>query len=332
MGMGHLARMLRVASLLVGAGLSLCFCGRLNAASRKILEGAGYPYRAFGEPLGEEEIMASALAERGTPGLWVFDLLDTRPAWIRFLQGLGVRVVCVDDRGAGLDLADEVILTMPFAFMDRRVHTASERIRYGLEYMILPEERFGGEREGRVAAARGSCRIGVSMGGSDTHGSTVVLARALDKVLTPQEEVVFFTGPSFEHGKDLEEALASSRLAWQIRPAVPDLLGDLKAMDVVLTSGGMTLFEAIGMGLPVLAFAGEPFEQDNIRFLAEQGACVDLGCVCSTSSRELIERLRRGLGDGDVLAGMGRRGAELMAGSGPGPVVRRLAFHLERRS
>lgn len=326
-GMGHLYRMLQVAEALTQSGWSVSFSGRMNAVSQQMLTKKQYRFMVFDENASEEVVIEKTFTELNDPCLWIYDVLDTQTAWIRIIQQRGVRVMCLDDCGAGPAQADEVILTLPCKFMNLEPSVVTPRIRYGIQYMILPAglERYSSQRSFQDKTC---FRIGVSMGGSDTHGSTFRMAEALNAIAGNIDVVDFYTGPSFEHSCELEAAVYQAAYPGVIHKNVPDLHQQLNRLDVVITGGGMTLFEAARMGLPVLAFANELFEKDNIQYLADRGGCRKLGCIHETSCLALSEKLRQSMAECRSFAAMAQKGSSLLKQSGTASVIGRIEEHI----
>ena len=113
-------------------------------------------------------------------------------------------------------------------------------------------------------------RVLVSMGGADPRGRTLEAANLLARHTGAQVTVVL--GP-----------LVSGALETQVRAAAPanfsvvrnpasfeELLAEA---DVVLTSGGTTLLEALCLGKPVIAFPQNDGETAHAAQFVEKGAC-----------------------------------------------------------
>ena len=291
-GMGHLFRMLHVAENLTRNKDSILFAGRLNSASQDILREKGYPFSAFGPGCDENEIIEKIFTDQSGIALWIYDILDTESLWIEAIRGHKVRVLCMDDNGAGVKLADQVILTLPTKYLPLTERDPSGRILQGIEYMILCDNAHR-LKKARTILRDQKIRLGICMGGSDTYGSSIFLATVLETVRDRLEEVHFFLGPSFEHEQRLFEQLADVSYVYQCHSFVQNLPVELDALDAVISGGGMTLFEAASMGLPILAFANELFELANIQYLAERGACALLGCIHDRAFDQVQFRLKR---------------------------------------
>ena len=322
-GMGHLYRMLQVAEGLKNRKRSVCFTGRINNASRRMLTDSRYRVIAFDDTTPEKEIIEQTFKEWNNPSLWLYDILDTQPEWIHMVQDQRIRIMCIDDCGAGIANADEVILMLPCKFMHLEPARLSSNVKYGIKYMILPPELDRYSRS-RKPSAKQSFRIGVSMGGSDTHGSTVRIAEALNRTVGNITSVDFYTGLSFRHHRELAAVVQQAAYPGVIHKNVPNLHQQLDMLDIVITGGGMTLFETARMGLPILAFANESFEKDNIRYLADRKACMDLGSINEMSSRELYLTLCEFISTHNRFAEMSQNARELMIFSGRTYILNRI--------
>src|SRR6185295_12570823 len=111
----------------------------------------------------------------------------------------------------------------------------------------------------------------VTMGGSDTHGITIDVAKVLRECAM---EATIVLGPAFRHEAQLAPLLNAS---FTVKRNVPSLAAELAEHDLAVTAGGITLYEACASGLPCIAIAAELWERNSVEALAKLGACADGG-------------------------------------------------------
>ena len=169
----------------------------------------------------------------------------------------------------------------------------------GTAYAILQPSVFNLRKE-RVIGDEEFLKVGITMGGSDTYGSTLVILKSVLDILDSYKFHVF-TGPHFLHQKDLDAIMDSIHLDISVKHAVPDLHLELDHMDVVICGGGITMYEACAMGLPVLPFANEDHEEKNIDFFLSVNACLPIGSINNIDYDEIGSKVNEYLANHEVL-------------------------------
>jgi len=128
------------------------------------------------------------------------------------------------------------------------------------------------------------------MGGSDTHGSTIKIAAALNSVAHLIDCVHFHLGPSFKHYDELDSTLTDCDYNYSKISNPKNLLQELDKMDLVICGGGVTLFELQAIGMPVLAFANELHEKKTISYFKKHNSCIDI-TLNSSEDNEIARNL-----------------------------------------
>ncbi len=89
------------------------------------------------------------------------------------------------------------------------------------------------------------------------------------------------------------------------------------AADLAVTAGGMTLYECLASGTPIVALAIADNQRPNVASLGAAGLLID----GNASLERAIERLAA---DADMRATMSRRGRDVVDGDGARRVVREI--------
>jgi spore coat polysaccharide biosynthesis predicted glycosyltransferase SpsG len=273
-GMGHLFRMMTLAQMFEKGGYRCVFLIRKNKATEKILRSRQYPlFISYAADITEDHIVASYLQQHTPPLLWLFDLLSTSETWVKTIRQNNVPVVCFDDLSGGPKAANLVINAIAGCWGNS---PRGDNIIGGPQYIILNPDIGKLKNESPLLTAMPP-KIGISMGGSDTHGATVKIAQAL--VGAEFGELYFFIGPNFEHEKELMGSCSRLICPFYFKKNLLNLLNELVKMDLVICNGGQTLFELFALGVPAVAIANEPHEEKTIRYFADLGACLNLGAI-----------------------------------------------------
>lgn len=261
-GMGHFFRGLNLAGALERAGQACKIFINAHEPALRLLQDTGIEYAIVdfadlesdweGRLIGQENIQ-----------VWVSDRLDTDARHAANVKRRNIAFVTFDDRGGGAALADLNIAALAF---DSREALSGRRVLRGIDYLILNPEIASYRR-----VRRQSDHLLVTLGGSDTHGVTVNVARCLRSAGRTATVIV---GPGFRHDAELAEAIGPE---FVLKRGVPSLIAEFKEYDLAITGGGMTPFEANASGLPCIVVASEPFEVPIGLELARLGGAVFAG-------------------------------------------------------
>jgi spore coat polysaccharide biosynthesis predicted glycosyltransferase SpsG len=260
-GMGHLYRSLTLAGELRRRGRDIHFLVNDHASTLNVLQSRGFESTIY-DPSAPDGSWEAAFTEKVQQlEVWINDRLDTAFAHAEAVMSTGARLVTFDDRGDGAELADINIGALVF---DNTAQLKGREVRTGIEYMILNPEI---ERYRRARTRLGS--ILVTLGGADTHGVTVRVARWLrNKPL----KLTIVTGPAFQHREELDAVLSEPSVAHiEHLDGVPSMAWEMSRHELAITGGGLTPFEAAASGLPSIVIANELFENPVGRALEELG-------------------------------------------------------------
>jgi spore coat polysaccharide biosynthesis predicted glycosyltransferase SpsG/SAM-dependent methyltransferase len=237
-GLGHLKRCLSI----IERGKEL-FEGRILLTRGSSARGAG----AAGS---RERDALSALcpSDPGLIGCWddvdSFDLIvsDQRDTTKKELFSLTERapVIALDDLGAGRFHAHCTVYALP------TVEKIGGNLS-GLQYLVLDQElqSVTGDRE-----AFGYGDVVVSFGGSDPHGLTGRVVTALNHLdLRP----LVVRGPFFTHPEPTGD--------FELVESPRSMAETLSRAGVLITSFGMTLFEALALEVPVVLLNHTPYHE-----------------------------------------------------------------------
>lgn len=272
-GMGHLFRSMRLARVLASQGVVCHFVVNPDATALQLLQAEGFAASVCPvdepEETGWESGVVAAIKPEAGSGLWINDRLGTTAKHAHAVHSAGVKLVSFDDSGEGGHEADALFLTMPCSY---GVKTPRHGHRYaGLEFLVLDPilKHFAKQRQDTL-----NPRLLVSMGGSDTYGATIVVARQLRHLALPATIV---TGPAFAHKQQLQTLLDEAPDMFVHKTFVPSLYEEFAAHDALVCAGGMTLFEAGATGLPAFVIATEPHEEANAQYAMQQGFAFWIG-------------------------------------------------------
>jgi UDP-2,4-diacetamido-2,4,6-trideoxy-beta-L-altropyranose hydrolase len=265
-GFGHLRRCLILARSLQDCSTPLFILDSHDRWSRNLLAEQGYEFCC--EELREvwslfSDPSAILIDTRRTKGL---NLLIARA------RNRGIPVISIHDLGLNPLPSDVVIDGSVVPGSCRSAFDRNAEVLQGADYMILdPILQQLHQKKRQIRKKIQS--VVVNLGGGD---SQAFFPKILEGLKRWAQELTVVGLKGFVHwGQDRLERMDwhPVRFRWENADPYPFLL---KA-DVAITAGGLSAYEALCAGTPLLALSYDPLQQTTIRAFADAGACIDLG-------------------------------------------------------
>ncbi|MBN2289547.1 MAG: hypothetical protein JXQ83_09470 [Candidatus Glassbacteria bacterium] len=324
LGLGHLARCSVLARSL--PGVESTFVVRADPVAEDFLQGRGMDFRLLDRQVPEAE-EASYLAQtaRGLgAGTVVLDKKDNPADYLEVLKQSGLRVVDIEDRGAGRRLADLLVDAHIWPGTAEAACEGPAFCGFGPDWILL-DPLYAGLRQGRVKKQRlpGMTRVVVSCGGSDPAG---LAGRVVEALAGRPEElrVTVVLGPAADRG-----SLSCGPHRLEVVRGAQSLAGILGAADLAIVSGGITMCECMCLGLPTLFVPQHGEQAVNARHFADRGGLLLAGTPDRPGFMARLEKLTgKLLTDTRTRRELSRTGSRLVDGLG----VERLKKALEKIS
>jgi len=265
--------MMQLAKLFITNGYSIYFIIHKNQKSEKILLDNGLKYFSYATKIREDKIIIDSINIL-KPFAWIYDILNTKTSWVNYLKAKNIKVICFDDLKGGVIAPADLIINPIVGCWQNNTNNKNTPLYSGPSYSILSSEIEKYRKKRKLNSH--NINIGVTMGGSDTYGATVIVAKLLKNV-RKNTKVHFFLGPSFKHSEQLLNILTNNPYKFEIYNYTKNLLGKLNNMDIVICGGGLTLFEVCAMGLPSISLANELHEIETINYFESKGATINIG-------------------------------------------------------
>ena len=244
------------------------------------------------------------------PGILINDLPSLDDAYLRALSHLGATTVNLVDTLDDLDVTEHYKQVIVSVVGQER--ETPEGFYGGPEYAILRSHFRDREKEVRLQPKL----VLLSFGGSDPQGLTLKAAQAL-AVLPSEVEIVAVAGPAFS-GRGEFDALARTlpRKVTLINEAGGHIADLMLEADVVIGSGGMSVYEIAALGTPGLVLAQNAKEDRRMREFARHGTVEYLGLGTEVEGGALARATTLLLGDVGRRRAMSARGRALVDGQG----------------
>jgi len=322
MGFGHLNRCMILAGELRGCARAFFVLRPEDRWSGEHLDARGFGWKNI-----EPSRLWSEPAIR--PGALLIDtrVSDGLDVFIQAARGKGVPVISMHDMGLNPLRSD---IAVDGSIAAAALHDLSaRRVFTGPAYMVLdPALRESRRKPQPVGKEIRSIFIGLGGGDSRKYFSRVLEGMKLWAAAAEREvEVVGMRG-FIEWGQEdfNEETLRPLRFRWESGNAAEFLRGS----DLAVTAGGISAYEALCSGVPLLALSWDSLQQTTINRMEEAGACVNLGSGDALTPEFLadaLEKIDRDFKARKKMTGIGvkivdGRGAERVAENIRGVIIR----------
>jgi CMP-N-acetylneuraminic acid synthetase/spore coat polysaccharide biosynthesis predicted glycosyltransferase SpsG len=309
LGMGHVYRSLAIADALRAssrAEIAFLMCAD-HTEGLLTVSRHGYPVRVVagrGPEAGLEHIRDFA------PAILINDLPVLEAAYVTALSHVGATTVNLIDTLADLETTEHYAQVI-VAVMNQDRETP-EGFYGGPAYAILRDQFRGREKEVRAEPGM----VLLSFGGSDPQGLTLKAARALQG-LPPAVKILAVAGPAFSYRKEFE---ALERALQRRVPLINEAAGHIADLmleaDVVVGSGGMSVYEIAALGTPGIVLGQNLREDQRMREFARHGTVEYLGLGPEVAEETIASAVGALLFDVERRREMSRKGRALVDGLG----------------
>jgi spore coat polysaccharide biosynthesis predicted glycosyltransferase SpsG/CMP-N-acetylneuraminic acid synthetase len=308
-GMGHVYRSLAVAEALrEGSRAEIAFLMSADHAEGiATVSKSGYPVRVFKS--GGLEILIDSIQDFA-PSVVINALPLVEETYLRSLARLGTVTINLVDTLEDLErVSRDAQFVISVMNEDRET---PEGFYGGPAFAILRRHFQGRERAFREKPQK----VLLTFGGADPQALTLKVAKALAP-LTRDIEVLSVAGPAFPHThvfEALQRTLGGNLpLVKGADMQMADLMLDA---DVVLCSGGMSVYEIAALGTPGLVLAQNAREDRRMREFARFGTIEYLGLGVDVDEAAILEAAKNLLNDAGRRRAMSARGRALVDGYG----------------
>jgi spore coat polysaccharide biosynthesis predicted glycosyltransferase SpsG/CMP-N-acetylneuraminic acid synthetase len=309
LGMGHVFRSLAIADALregSRAEIAFLMTGEHGEGIRSVSR-EGYPVRVAGD--GRLETYLEHIRDF-SPAILINDLPHLPDGYLRALAQIGATTVNLVDSLDDLERTEQYKQVVVSVMSEER--ETPEHFYGGPEFAILRSHFQGREKELRERPRL----VLLSFGGSDPQRLTLLAARALAG-LPAEVELLAVAGPAFSWRREFE-ALAA-RLGRKL-PLINEAGGHIADLmleaDLVVCSGGMSVYEVAALGTPAVVLAQNAREDARMRSFAHHGSIEYLGLGTEVGEAALAAAVRGLLEDPERRRAMSVKGRALVDGLG----------------
>ncbi len=200
----------------------------------------------------------------------------------------------------------------------------------GPEYALIRREFLTKKPISRSTHAAAGMLL-FTMGGSDPDNLTGRLMASLDLSQLPAASMTAIVGGSNPHWGWLQELVQGISFPVNLVRDPDDMSGWMASTDIVVIVAGNTIWESLFMGCVTLCCSRSDSDAKLLRWLAEEGAIIDLG---SHADADLPDRLGAqliALRDEGLRQTVSASAQKLVDGHGATRLVEKIQQHLDRK-
>jgi spore coat polysaccharide biosynthesis predicted glycosyltransferase SpsG/CMP-N-acetylneuraminic acid synthetase len=311
MGMGHVYRSVAVAKELtqIVPHADVCFLMQADLPEGvQHISSEGYPIRVAP---GKDVQTVIGVIRDYSPNIIINDRPFLEDNYLRALAGLGASTInlvdSLDDIEKPSELASIIIATMQEGEVELDDYHA------GPAFAIL-RDSFRAKAGETPAIPDEGRKIVMSFGGSDPQNLTMKALAALDEL--PELAVTVVLGPAYGYRAELDALVATLSTKPEILKNVEHMADILFEADLVLCSGGMTVFEIAALGRPGIVLCQNTRERERMEKFAHYGTILHLGLGTEASDETIRDKARALVSDRDKRQRMSDAGARLVDAQG----------------
>ncbi|AVM25811.1 PseG/SpsG family protein [Bacillus pumilus] len=316
-GMGHVVRMKRLAKELIQEGDDLYF----YTNEQMCVEMLSHP--EWHVHLVQESNVSLQMEQdikELHPDLLLVDVLDCDLQFLRSIKSssrYAKLVLFEEERAEACQLADAVVNGIYGGLDEKHLQVNGTDYFYGTPYLLLDHEI---SKLKDTYEVRKECKkVVVSLGGSDPGG---LLLKVVSSLLEAR------------HLHILAVAGKASRVEEQIEAAhiqfirhTDQLPAHLAEADLAIVAGGMTLYEAVCIGVPSIVLSQVDHQAVTAARFAQNGACHHLGLGDLVDEKDIWRAARRLSGSYFLRRSIHLNGRSLIDGKGT-ERVKNILIHL----
>ncbi|MDM5299811.1 glycosyltransferase [Bacillus pumilus] len=316
-GMGHVVRMRRLAKELLQKGNDLI----LYTNEPVCVEMLSHP--DWHVCMVQEE-KASFQLQQGMkelkPDLLLIDVLDIDLEFLQVMKdscGSARLVLFEEKREEACQLADAVINGIYGGLDQKRMRVNSTEYFQGTPYLLLDHEI--GQLKDTYEVRKECKKVVISLGGSDPCG---LLSKAVSALQAVEHVHILAVAGKASH---IKEQIEDQHIHF-IRHT-DQLSARLWEADLAIVAGGMTLYEAICIGVPSIVLSQVDHQAITATGFAQKGACLHLGLGDHVNEKDILLAVQRLSGSYYLRRSIHLNGRTLIDGKGT-ERVKNILIHL----
>ncbi|MCY9375069.1 PseG/SpsG family protein [Bacillus sp. T17B1] len=310
-GMGHVVRMKRLADELKQCGLITFYT---NQESEPFLHEEHWNVIVKPELQQHEFILREIKSKK--LDLLLFDILGAPVELLKKIKAeTDAKIVLFEEKNAKAIQQSDAVINGIYGDIRSRVYDqGNTRIYEGPDYLIL-HPAFQTARNDYTLKRK--CRnIVVALGGSDPKQLVFKVLAAAGHVPAMKDKNMMFVMGSASPHQDAVRRQIQKKPQYTVIGQTNDMAGMLKQADAAIVAGGISLYEAICIGVPCLVLSQVEHQTATAKTFAELGAALDLGLGELVSNETLTYQISRIISSYPLRLSLHKAGRPLVDGKG----------------
>ncbi len=315
-GWGHVIRCVNLALWLHGK-YKVYFVIKQDERVKKYISSFGFSVFEVVDKGNEEKFNEKVLNTilGFEPHVVVNDILDTKEKYMQELKNHKIKMVNIDDTSKNVKYTN--------AYIDAN-RKEKEGKCFGPKYIVISSIYHKLAKKKRKIR-KNVKSILISYGGSDPLNLTDKTLSALIGKIDSRIELQVVLGPAYERKNELVEKRDKK---WNIvfldNPKTLAYL--LRNVDIAVTGGGVTMFEAMALKTPTVVVAQNKGQAKNARKMEKREGILYLGEGDKISDKKITRKVFSLINDFDMREKLSENAGQIVDGAGIFRVLEQIEF------
>ncbi|MFD2563559.1 hypothetical protein [Aquimarina rubra] len=319
-GLGHLVRSIALAkNMKLTTNFEIVFASNYSEILEKKLNEAGFSVYYNDKNKPEEEFLLEVIDTLKITNVFIDDLHQYAR---EFMLQLKKNIKVIFFHNSCNASKDSCATIIPSAHTDRNslltLGFNKNKLFIGPEYVIINDKLIDLKKQKKESETANIFRIVITTGGSDPKGVLLTILKYLQGIKNKDLEIIVLIGEGFMHREELSKILDSNRNSAHLKlKAVPYSIKELILADMAISTFGVSTYELMYLGIPVLSVAHAIPNAKGSKLLANKYSAIkDLGLIDNLTKESFKNGLFSMINSLDEREDLVRNGIRLIDGKG----------------
>ena len=288
-GFGNFSRSVTIAEAMREKGYKIVFIINRNKSAIQELKSRKFTYMLIPmfESAGDYSHQISRILNFRKCGTVIIDMREYGEQISKNLMNKHLKVILLDDAWCKKAYADIIFngTMIKQNHQYKKINKAS-KIFVGPKYWIINREFGKHKKTLRDIYDKQKYSVVVSVGGSDPHELSLIVAKALQKI--DNIKITIIIGPFFENSVKLNQ-FVKNKNNFSLIFSPKKIWNDFLKSDVVISGAGNTLFELSAQRIPTICIATAEHQKPYAKTFESKGFAKNLG-FWKNVKKDLVRR------------------------------------------
>jgi UDP-2,4-diacetamido-2,4,6-trideoxy-beta-L-altropyranose hydrolase len=236
----------------------------------------------------------------------------------------GYKVMIIDDM-AHLSIYHADILINQNISAKKQIYNvdSNTKLLLGSRYVMLRKEflQFKKQNSAKIGEVK---NILVTLGGADTENVTLIVLKALIRLVQSDLKIKIVVGPLNPNLQTIKNKIRKSNKDIEVLTSVKEMPSLISWADVAVSGGGSTCWELAFYGLPFLVVVLAKNQMDIAAGLSAAGAAINLGWHRELKEDYILKRIKNLIEDLDMRYFLSQNSRNLIDGQGAERIIKEM--------